>query len=347
MRQQLIFAVAIIALCGAAPLDGAVQIDWAVIGQPGNAPHPTNGRGSVGYVYAISRHEVTNQQYVQFLNSVDPTGGNARSLFHTGMDTDPVGGITRDLAAAAGARYVAKSGRADKPVVYASWWNAARFTNWLHNGQGDASTTESGAYDLSSLSFAEPLPSLQIVRGAGAQYFLPNAEEWRKAAFYDPAKNAGAGGYWQVPTRSDALPNSDDPSSLALPTNSANFYRVDDLFGTVGDGHNDGFAIGGPGYLTDVGAYTLSGSPWGTFDQAGNAAEWVEDLTSSVRGTMGGAFDSTGGFVLGPSPSGSGPNSHAWNVGFRVATLVVPEPTSIGFALITGAAFALRRRRRA
>ena len=33
----------------------------------------------------------------------------------------------------------------NRPVNYVSFWDAARFSNWLHNGQGSGDT-ESGAY---------------------------------------------------------------------------------------------------------------------------------------------------------------------------------------------------------
>ena len=46
-------------------------------------------------------------------------------------------------------------------------------------------------------------------------------------------------------------------------------------------------AVGGP---TDVGAYTLSASPYGTFDQGGNVSEWNETglgSTLGIRGRLG------------------------------------------------------------
>ena len=67
-----------------------------------------------------------------------------------------------------------------------------RFVNWLHNGKGPGDT-ESGVYDL-SLS-----PEL-ITRAPGASYFLPDRDEWYKAAYYDPTK--GGTSYWLYPTRS-------------------------------------------------------------------------------------------------------------------------------------------------
>ena len=40
------------------------------------------------------------------------------------------------------------AGYANRPVDYVSFWDAARFTNWLHNGQGLGGDTENGAYTL-------------------------------------------------------------------------------------------------------------------------------------------------------------------------------------------------------
>jgi len=52
---------------------------------------------------------VTNGQYTMFLNAVDPTGGNASSLFNTSMAGN-FGGI-ENAGAVDGARYVAQAGR--------------------------------------------------------------------------------------------------------------------------------------------------------------------------------------------------------------------------------------------
>ena len=51
------------------------------------------------------------------------------------------------------ARYIAQTGddyaHANKPVTYVSFFDAMRFTNWLHNGQGTGDT-ESGVYATSA-----------------------------------------------------------------------------------------------------------------------------------------------------------------------------------------------------
>ena len=63
-------------------LHAQVTFDWATVGNPGNPPdqlsttnNPNNLLfGTVGYTYRISKHEVTNDQYRDFLNAVDATG---------------------------------------------------------------------------------------------------------------------------------------------------------------------------------------------------------------------------------------------------------------------------------
>ena len=64
-----------------------VTFDWATVGNPGNIGElsganaggygPIRVCGAVNYTYRISKHEVTNAQYVDFLNAVaasDPYG---------------------------------------------------------------------------------------------------------------------------------------------------------------------------------------------------------------------------------------------------------------------------------
>ena len=104
--------------------------------------------------------------------------------------SDPTyGGIDVSAAAAPGAKYASKTGRALWPATYVSYYNALRFANWMHNGQPDlppavtgllASVTEDGVYDL-------VLPHDQILRKPGATWALPTENEMCKAAFYVPS----------------------------------------------------------------------------------------------------------------------------------------------------------------
>ena len=73
----------------------AVAIDWVLVGDPGNAADTelmsdgTTGYGAVGYAYRISKYEVTNAQYAEFLNAVADT--DAYGVYHAEMaSTDGV-----------------------------------------------------------------------------------------------------------------------------------------------------------------------------------------------------------------------------------------------------------------
>jgi len=113
----------------------------------------TTGYGGVAYAYNISKYEVTAGQYRDFLNAVDPTGTNSRFLYSSLMDSDDRGcqitrheGSTYDFS---GGTVEVPGSKAsnweNRPVNFVSWGDAARFANWLHNGQPtglqDATTT--------------------------------------------------------------------------------------------------------------------------------------------------------------------------------------------------------------
>src|SRR5690606_13990190 len=79
------------------------------------------------------------------------------------------------------------------------------------------------------------------------------------------------------------------------------------------------------GALTDVGAYGLSGSPYGTFDQGGNVWEWNETIVGSNRGFRGGGWYGGASYLAASVWGVAGPGFEDSGVGFRVASLV-PEP---------------------
>ncbi len=302
-----------------------VTFDWATIGDPGNAGD-VQSQGTFGAVtntYRISKTAVTNTQYAKFLNAVaaaDPNG-----LYSTSMGSDTRGGITRS-GSSGDYMYAVKAdsigngpGGADgddytygsKPVVYVSFFDSMRFTNWLENGQAtgaqDASTTEAGSYTIGS--------GADEVRNSSATYFVPSEDEWYKAAYYAQNKEGGAG-YYDYPTSTDTPPDNSLPS--ADTGNSANF--TDGGAQTTGDFFYP---------MTDVGAYAMSESPYGTFDQGGNVREWNESLVgSALRGIRGGSW-STGAIHLAASTRFNfSPVLEFFDIGFRVATAIL-EPTTL------------------
>jgi sulfatase modifying factor 1 len=299
----------------------AVTIDLVPVGDAGNSPDtPThcNGSdcGSVPYAYQIGRFEVTNAQYAEFLNAVakaDPNG-----LYNAGMSSDARGGITRS-GGSGSYSYAVKSGRGSNPVVFVSFYDALRFANWLHNGQPTgsqgAATTEDGAYAITPGGVA----ANSIVRESGALFFVPTENEWYKAAYYDP----GLVGYHDYATGTD-VPNT--PLSTPPPccANAANYWSG--TYALTGSGSfDDAFD-----YLTDVGAYTLSESPYGTFDQAGNVWEWNETISGAERGARGGSWNDQDSYLFRSIHPSDNPTDESNELGFRVAA--APEP---GVALLT------------
>lgn len=322
VRGYLVLSVLLVALPA-----GAVTIDWVTVGDPGNTADTASNCfgancGFVADAYRISKYEVTNAQYAEFLNA--KAASDPLALYSTKMDFDPAfpddsqpGGITRS-GEDGSYTYTVKAGFANKPVVYVSFWDAARFANWLNNGQGTGDTG-TGAYTIT----ADGISDNSITRNEEATVFLPSENEWYKAAYYDSALP----GYYEYPAGRDTQTTCATPGATANTANCAS-------------------AVGA---LTDVGSYTGSTSPYGTFDQGGNVFEWNEQIVQIVplRGLRGGDYFGDASDLAASNPSNLGvPSREDDFIGFRVARLV-PEPAQV--LLVPTGAFmlaAVRRQRR-
>lgn len=315
----------------------AVSIPTVPVGDAGNAPNVVFGdsRGAVARDFRIGTYEVTNSQYAAFLNAKaksDPFG-----LYDEAMTGNARGGIVRS-GTSGSYSYAPKTNLGNKPVNYVTLFDAMRFTNWLHNGQGSGNT-ETGAYTL--VGGAIPFDPTSITRSAGAKWFLPSRDEWYKAAYYQPASAGGdVDDYWLFPTRSNTAP--------------IKAFITDPSFDIANPGYNvANYDSGINFFMTSVGtAGPLSTSYYGTYDQAGNVAEWNE--TTGFTGTAwvraGGSYNSAAPNLQSDLEISYSPTSTFPTIGFRVAAdISVPEPATwvLGAVALCSVAVFYNRSRRA
>jgi formylglycine-generating enzyme required for sulfatase activity len=318
-----------------------------LVGDPGNAADST-GYGSVNYQYRIGQYEVSLSEYTAFLNAVAAT--DSYSLYNTNMGSrQNIAGITR--SGSTGSYTYSVIGSGNRPVTFVSWFDAARFANWMANGQptgaqGNA-TTENGAYSLfgatSGVGFTKNAINPNTL--ATTAWWIPSENEWYKAAYYDPSPSGPSDGYWLYATRSDSAPGN----TIGAGTSQAN-YRFG---GTVYSVTQNSTYSSTQNYLTGGGAFSNSGSFYGTYDQGGNVWEWNDAVSGSSRGLRGGSWGSNSTILQSSFRDVKSPSSEDDGRGFRLASAAdtsgVPEPGQIaasGVLLIGGGLYWLVRRRK-
>ncbi|RLS82553.1 MAG: PEP-CTERM sorting domain-containing protein [Planctomycetota bacterium] len=326
----------------------AVTIDMVTVGNPGNANDTTN-YGGVNYSYQIGKYDVTIGQYTDFLNAVATT--DTYSLYNTSMATDlNVAGIARAGSSGSYTYSVINNGgdSSNRPITYVSWWDSARFSNWMANGQPtgaqSSTTTENGAYNVNGATSGNA-PAKNVTNpntSAAPTLFIPNENEWYKAAYFDPTLNSGSGGYYAYATQSNTAPGN----IVGSGTNQANYKNG--LFSVT----QASSYSASQNYLTDVGAFTNSASFYGTFDQSGIVFQWndLDGTSGSSRGLRGGDWNLPASFLLSSTGFSRTPSDEDRNIGFRLASPVaVPEPSTYCMALagLACGGYTMFRRRRA
>ena len=273
----------------------AFDIEYVTIGDAGNAADITgdpNPAGAVPYVFRMGTFEIS-EAMIQ--------AANAQSA----ADGDPLNITIFDTRGP------------DMPATRVSWFEAARFVNWLNTSTGNTPAynfDSSGSFQLWEPTDAGYNPD-NLFRNSQARYFIPSADEWYKAAFYDPATDQ----WFDYPNGMNTPPM---PVASGTDPNTAIYNQA---------GPANIMFAGGP-------------SPFGTVGQAGNVWEWdetavdlVNDEVGEVRGIRGSAFlfisGDTG--VLSISfRNHSSPNRSIGDVGFRVASNLVPEPNALQILII-------------
>jgi formylglycine-generating enzyme required for sulfatase activity len=282
----------------------AFTIDFVTIGNPGNAAD-TSGRpnpsGAVGYIYNMGKYEISREMVIK---------ANQQSSL----------GITlRDMS-----MFRPDSNDPKKPATGIDWWEAAKFVNWLNTNTGHQEAYKfdvNGNFQL--WNTGEYMGSNKF-RHKDAYYFLPNTDEWYKAAYFNPQSNS----YHRFPTSSNEQPD----------------WVISGTSGAV-------YHVSGPSDVDNAGAL----SPYGTMAQGGNVSEWEEtsfDLENNSvgenRGYRGGSFISIEVANQTGLESGSrgslDPVVHSEYLGFRVAS--VPEPSALSLLAFGLGGWAVIRRRR-
>ncbi len=306
-RLCLAWAIGVWLVCGSAALadtfgSGAnsFSIDFVSIGNPGNPPDANpNPAGAVAYPYRIGKYEISEQM----IDKANAIGGL---------------GITKDTRGP------------DYPATSVTWYEAAKFVNWL-----DTSTGSVPAYKFDAngnFQLWTPIDpghnANNLYRNSLAHYFLPSENEWHKAAYYDPV----AGMYHTYPTGSDSAPDGIDfPGD---PNFDAVFY--------------DGATNGEPNVSADAGLL----SPYGTMGQGGNVREWLEtqddlrnNTTTEQHVIAGGGWGDSANVLANWNSTSAALNDQTNVLGFRVGS-VVPEPCwSRLFAALPLIVFGRRPRR--
>ena len=154
------------------------DIEFVTIGNPGNVADITgnpNPAGSVAQSYRIGQFEISEDM----INKANALGGL---------------GLTHDNRGA------------NKPATDISWFEAAQFVNWLNTSKGATPAYKfdgGGNFQLWQPGDAGYDPN-NLYRNSLASYFLPSADEWYKAAYYEPVTDV----YFDYPTGSDSAPTA-------------------------------------------------------------------------------------------------------------------------------------------
>ena len=293
-----------------APVTPALlAMSMVTVGNVGNAADAGSsypGYGAVSYSYQIAAYDVTGSQYTAFLNAVGST--DTYALYNASMGTDTsVAQISRSGPSGT-YTYAVLNDTGNRPITYVTWFDCARFSNWMSNGQPSGAqsgtTTEKGTYNVNGATSGNAVAKNATNPNTGSApiFRIPLENEWYKAAYYSPNYGgSGVGGYYVYATQSDTAPGT-----------------------TIGSGANQANYNNAIGTATDVGSFSGSGSFYGTFDQSGNVWQWndLDGTAGSYRGLRGGVWNDNSFSMSSSARYDFPPSIESYNSGFRLASPV-------------------------
>ena len=273
-------------------IDLLEELTFVTIGDEGNAVD-TTGFGDVSYAYDISKFEITEGNIAEY--NADP----ANNLQPITL-TSPLRGT-------------------NKPATDITWNECARYVNWLNEREGIqpaynfTAPGSSTNIEVWTSGEAWQTDGENLFRHKDAKYFIPNENEWYKAAYY---KSGGTNaGYWLYPTGSDTAPTAVTS-------------------GTVDD---TAVYVGGvvtplsPADVTEAGGL----SPYGTMGQGGNVYEHTENTFDGANDNVllnrvyrGGSSGTLANTLVNTSRAFAGANIGSPSKGLRVAK-VNPEANRV------------------
>ena len=276
----------------------AFSIDFVEIGNQNNLPDTghLNTIGSVQYLYNLGIYEISRDQ----IEKANSAGNLGITLFDMSIIE------------------LAEGNGANRPATGITWYDAAKFVNYLNTSQGKQAAyrfDENGNFQLWG---AGQYSGVNQYRHKDAFYFLPSADEWYKGAY-----GSSSGTWYDYPNGSDIAPE--------VVTHGTS--------GAVYAGNS------GPADINDAGGL----SPFGTMAQGGNVIEWTESAADSINNDANELREYRGGgwndqwLSLHAIAKLSIEPEYDFNFGFRVA--MIPEPSAITLLAIGLGGWAMIRRR--
>jgi len=300
-----------------------------------NVPQEDQQPEGPDYLFRIGKYEITNDEFVRFLNDAYANPANGRGQY---MDHDTTPGTVRltgdstilfatvedgDIAFEDGI-YSVESGFDSHPVTGVSWYGAVKFCNWLTLIQGMGSEqrvySEGPTVDL---WYAQDTHAGLVANYAGYRLVMDDGvadesafNEWYKAAAWLPDSETNAA----YAFGRDTLVSAD-----------ANYLSSDDPFET---GSSPVGYFNGTNLLADgFGSTNANDNGYHLYDMCGNVAEWVHDIGSipTERGVRGGHFHSlfTSALLHNNVRDSMPADSTYPYVGFRIAQAYVPVDLTI------------------